>query len=478
MSRVRGLHARHWPRAGAGSLVLLALGALSAYAAGDASGTAAGSFLSVGAGASVLSMSGATLASGRDLAAASWNVASLAQVDALQFALSHAPLPGGATQDWLAAGGRFGTSRTRWAMTALFHQEGDIAGRDAANVPTSSLSVSDLAFGARVAQPFGNAFSAGLGAEWVHESLAGTSGSGLAFDAGVRAQAGPVGFALAARHLGGQMNYGGARYDLPGVIAAGVSWSDEARGLRFAADLESPSHYYRGVRLGGEWRWREWLALRAGYRQQFGEPAVAQVSGASFGFGTGVGSMWMDYGFTPEGSEGSGQHRIGLTFRPGFAAGGAHGHVGQPATERVPAEPRVVREPAVKREPSPPSERVPPPASVKVPESGPSSSATAPRTPTPEPTSVAAPAPPAVRTPEPSASAATSTPAASAPVPAPVVAPPVVRPEFVVVAQGESLAALARRWDTTVPALMMANNLVREQVAPGTRLKLPPARKR
>ena len=51
-----------------------ALSPATARAGGDAAGTAVGSFLSIGNGTSVLSMAGATLASGNDLAAASWNV--------------------------------------------------------------------------------------------------------------------------------------------------------------------------------------------------------------------------------------------------------------------------------------------------------------------------------------------------------------------------------------------------------------------
>src|SRR5439155_965210 len=124
-----------------------------ALAADDAAGTTAGSFLSVGAGASVLSMGGATLANGNDLTAAAWNPASLSGVDALQFSLSHVPLTGGSSQEWLAAGGRLGAGETRWALQGLFQKEGGIEGRDALNNPTGALSVSDLAVGARLAYP-------------------------------------------------------------------------------------------------------------------------------------------------------------------------------------------------------------------------------------------------------------------------------------------------------------------------------------
>jgi len=414
--------------------VLLALAVVSpARAAGEAAGTAAGSFLAMGAGTSVLSMAGATVASGHDLAAASWNVASLARVDALQFSFAHSPLPGGATQDWLAGGGRLGSGGTRWGMQALFQREGDIEGRDAANNPTGTVSASDLALGASLAQPLGKYVTAGVGAQWVHESLAGTGGSGVSFDAGLRANAGPVGVALAARGLGGVMRYPNARYDLPQVIAGGVSWTDAERGLRVNADFESPRDYYNSVRVGGEWMWRDRLAFRAGYRLALNAPSDATTSGPAFGMAAGLGSMWLDYAFLLDGGTTSGEHRIGLTFHPGMLQGMG----GSVRGERSAVEPSPRRDTA--------------PAAVG-----------------PKPV-MASPAP-------------LKTVARPAPGPPPAVSraplPPDARPIWIVVAPGETLASLAQRWDTTVATLMMTNNLVSDRVAPGKQLKLPPPPKR
>ena len=69
------------------------------------------------------------------------------------------------------------------------------------------------------------------------------------------------------------------------------------------------------MRAGGEWVWRQRVALRAGYRLALGAPPEEALSGATFGVGTGFGAAWLDYAFTPEGADGTGQHRIGLTFR-------------------------------------------------------------------------------------------------------------------------------------------------------------------
>ena len=65
-----------------------------------------------------------------------------------------------------------------------------------------------------------------------------------------------------------------------------------------------------------------------------------------------------------------------------------------------------------------------------------------------------------------------SDPVVFAPVPSPIASP---RPTHVVVAAGETLYAIGRRWGVSVPALMMENDLVSEKVPAGARLKLPAA---
>ena len=463
---------------------LLAGGAPLANAAGEGAGTAAGNFLSLGSGASSLAMAGATLASGHDLAAASWNVASLARLDALQFSLSHAPLPGGGAQDWLAAGGRLGAGGTRWGIESLLHREADLDGRDASDNPTGSFSVTDLAVGTRIAHDLWSFASGGVGVHWVHESLAGISGSGVSFDAGLRANAGPIGMAVAARHLGGTMRYPNATYDLPAVIATGLSWTDASRGIALNADYESPSHAYPSVRLGGEWLWRDRVAVRAGYRAALSAPSEARISGATFGLGTGVGAMWVDYSYMPEGDESAGEHRVGLTFRPGILAGerldaaretgASQGLSPRPRAEaaRPSRAEKAERQRAVAT--PPPATSVSPSPASSVPPAVPARSSS-PTTTAPKavsPPAVPAAPPTAAQAPA-SAPAAPSASPATQPPPAPM---PIVRPTVVVVVPGETLALIARRWNISVAALMMANDLVNEQVVPGQRLKLPPAR--
>lgn len=506
----------------------LLVGVLPVRAANSV-GTAPAAFLNVGAAASSAGMAGATLALGDGLAAAAWNPAALAAVDRTGFAIAHAPSPAGASHDWLATGGR-SAGAMRWGLQAVVQRESGIEGRDLVGNPTGDLSVSDLALALRVAHPIGRAIGVGVGAEWVTESLAGVNGSGLAFEAGLRARSGPFGVAVAARHIGGGIRYGGTRYDLPAVVAAGLAWDDAARGARVALDLESPSHGRRSVRAGGEWRWRDRLAVRAGWRQMLESSSEDALTGASFGLGVAAGPAWLDYAFTPDGDEAAGAHRIGLAFR----GSSREPRASESSPAREPAVAAVVRtespRPAVmtKRVPlptAPPVARTMPvptvptvpavvPAAVPVPIAAEdlvvlpeaatastggfqravsvaraplavSSRAVVPVVPRPVPLLVepepVIPVAPVVAEPKPVASAVAepaSRPVAVVVPPTVVVTSPEPRPTLVVVGDGETLAAIAARWSVSVAAIMMENDLVNAHVQKGQRLRLPPASRR
>jgi LysM repeat protein len=301
--------------------VALALLAGPASAGIDNAGTTAGNFLSVGTGASILSMGGATLGTGDDLHAAAWNPASLARVDVTQFALSHASLASQSSLDLVTAGGRLAAGETRWAASVLYQGENGFDGRDALGNPTGTFGVSSMAFGLQFAHPVGEHATAGLGARWLSDNLGDAHGSGMALDAGAQAAAGAFGFGVAARNIGGSMRYASGRYDLPSVVGVGTSWSDAAHGVRLALDANFPHAYYDDLRMGAEWRWQDRVALRAGYRLELGATPNEPLGGPSFGVGLGANGVWMDYAFLAGDADAQGQHRLGLTFRPGWLGG-------------------------------------------------------------------------------------------------------------------------------------------------------------
>ena len=299
----------------------------SAFAGIDNAGTTAGNFLSVGTGASILSMGGATLGAGDDLHAAAWNPAALSRLDFAQFALSHASLASQSSLDMLSAGGRVGHGNTRWASSVLYQGDGSFDGRDASGASTGSFNASSMAFGLQLAHPLGDLASAGIGARWLTDNLADARGTGVSFDAGMQARSGPFGIGAAVRNVGGSMRYASGSYELPAVYGVGASWSDARHGVRLALDANFPRAYYNDLRMGAEWRWQDRLALRTGYRLELNAAANEPLGGPSFGLGLGVNGVWMDYAFLSGNADAQGEHRLGLTFRPGMLNRG-HAPVG------------------------------------------------------------------------------------------------------------------------------------------------------
>jgi len=325
----------------AGTLLLMLAVPAPAQAGGEAAGTTAAGFLSVGTGAGVLGRGGATLGLGGDLAIVPWNAAALGWLSETQVALAHATLADQTQQEWAAVGGRAGHSALRWSLDGLYQSEGSFEGRDALNHPTEGFDVSSMALGLHLAHPLGPFATAGVGGKYVGEKLGIVSGTGYTLDAGLQVRAGILGAGVAVTNLGGSMSYEGARYDLPMNLGLGAALDLPGTGLRFALDANFPRSYYRDVRVGAEWRWRDLLALRAGYRRELDAPADLGEGGPSFGIGAGAHGMWLDYGYLVPGM-GEGQHRLSVTLQPGrfgWHAGDPFGQKSMPRSfdEKTPA---------------------------------------------------------------------------------------------------------------------------------------------
>jgi hypothetical protein len=301
---------------GACILALLLAGPVPALAGGDGAGTTAASFLSVGTGAGVLGRGGATQGLSGDLAIVPWNAAALGWLAETEVAIAHAGLEDQARQEWAAVAGRLGHSPLRWSLDGLYQSEGSFDGRDASGNPTGDFDVSSMAMAVHFASPLGPFVTAGVGGKYVGERLGTVSGAGFTADAGLQMRAGLVGAGISATNLGGSMSYAGSRYDLPANVGVGAALDLPFAGIRLAVDANFPRSYYQDVRVGAEWRWRDLVALRAGYRREVNAPADLAEAGPSFGVGAGARGMWFDYAYIVPGS-GDGQHRLSVTLRPG-----------------------------------------------------------------------------------------------------------------------------------------------------------------
>jgi hypothetical protein len=285
-------------------------------------GLSAAAFLATPPGAAAPGMAGTTLALEGDLAAGSFNPASLGRISRFELALSHSEMPDGSRLEWASLGGGLGPLSTRWALSGLFAGQGTFDGRDVLNQPTSDFTASSFAVGLAIAQPLSRFASLGIGVKSVNEILGTVRGTGLAFDAGLIARAGPVAFGASARNVGGKLNYGGVGYSFPVDYGVGASF-EHSSGLRLEVDAHFPLDYYNDVRGGVEYRWHERFALRAGYRHELGSDATTEpLNGPSFGLGAGLGGVWLDYAYLPS-DAGATEQRLGVVLR--FAAPGWRG---------------------------------------------------------------------------------------------------------------------------------------------------------
>jgi LysM repeat protein len=493
------------------SLVVLAFAPIEARASEDNAGTTAANFLSVGSGAGIQGRGGATLGLWGDLTMVGWNPGALGWLRETEIAFAHATLLEEHTQDYMALGGRFGRSSVRWSLSGLYENEGTFESRDEFNNPIGSFGVSRFAGGGHVAFPLGPSAALGVGGKWVNENLGDSQGAGVTFDLGLHFRSGAFGFGAAAQNAFGEMKFGEQSFDFPTNYGAGVAWSHRPTGLRVAVDANFPNAYYTDVRGGLEWRWRNMLALRGGYRSELGAPDGEALTGPTFGMGAGAYGMWLDYAY------------IGVSLRPGRMSGGAFAAVApsddiwsddspavdpavEPDAKLPPREPKV-EQPKAPKPAKVEKPRAPKPAKTKpveAPQAGealpptaaPSGVQEAPASPPP---AEAAPAPtpvkqpkaekPKVEKPKPAPKAAA--PKAEPPAPAEVApatpakqpkveapkpqapAAPAVRPATIKVKPGETLEMLAKQWGVSVPALMMENDLVSTTVKPGQTLKLP-----
>jgi hypothetical protein len=154
----------------------------------------------------------------------------------------------------------------------------------------------------------------------VVEDLAGVSGIGTTFDGGFQYQQGIVSIGAAFQNVGGHMSYSGTVYPFPTNYGIGFAIAHPATGLSLAVDANFPYAYANDVRAGAEWRWKNMLALRAGYRHEMTSAEDDPLSGPTFGIGAGTKAYWIDYGYLISGNQ-DGEHRIALTFFPGRWAG-------------------------------------------------------------------------------------------------------------------------------------------------------------
>lgn len=299
--------------------VALAAAALALLAAGEAAaqskaGTTIGQFLGIEPSARHAGMGNAGVGLYEGIESVYFNPGALGVIDRPAFSFTHAPWFADITYDYAAAAfpvGRWGT--LFGSVTSL--SSGDIDVRTVAQPlgTGEKYDVGDLAISLGFGRTVTSRFSTGMQVHWVRERIWHTSQDFVTFsvgtvyrltESGIRLGSGLSNMGTRARFTGGDLaiqydatadEYGDNsalpavqytdEFPVPLLFRVGLSIPHELgpqTRMTFAVDALHPNDNAESVNAGAEWRWRETLAMRAGWQTLFQPDSQL---GPTFGFG-------------------------------------------------------------------------------------------------------------------------------------------------------------------------------------------------
>jgi long-subunit fatty acid transport protein len=278
-------------------------------------GTTAANFLTIGVGARAVGMGSAFVAVADDITALYWNPAGVARLEKTQATFSYA--------NWIAditfnhAGFTIPVSNVGTiGVQASFMTMGEMERTTIANPEGTgeTFSAGSYAFALCYARSLTDRFSVGINAKYIHEQIYHSAAHGIAFDVGTLFETGLHGLniGMSITNYGTKMQMSGRdlllqadidplvhgnnenlnanlqtdAFDMPLMFRVGVAMDLLQGGgknnLLVAIDALHPNNDLEYVNVGGEYNFKKFIFLRAGYKTLF---ARNSEEGLSFGGG-------------------------------------------------------------------------------------------------------------------------------------------------------------------------------------------------
>lgn len=265
-----------------------------------------GAFLKIGQGARALSMGEAFAGLADDLSCLYWNPAGLTQIKRRKDILfSYNGLTNDIHQVFAGYGPHY-LWHGSLGFSLNYLTVGEIEERSGLSLePEGELSGSDVAIGLTYSRRLRPGLSLGMSTKYIRERLADESGNSLALDLGVLYKRKDLRFGGCIQNIGPKLEGG----DLPMNLKVGLGKTLKER-LNLALDLDI-THPAR-IHLGGEYRLRDILTLRAGYQINQGRKELNFPTGFSMGVGLITNNLQFDYAFLPYGDLGN-THRLSIS---------------------------------------------------------------------------------------------------------------------------------------------------------------------
>ncbi len=280
-------------------LVMLSVPALGVRAQSK-TGTTVGQFIMIEPGARVAAMGNAGVTMFEDVTSAYYNPGILGHLAETQVQFSHSAWLADIQYNYAAAAVKWGAANTLLlTITSLNSGEIDVRTVDQPLGTGERYTVNDLAFGVGFSRRITDRFSAGMQANYIQETIWNSSLSAVGFNFGVLYEL-PFRAYLGASisNFGSRGSYDGRDlrvrwdrdyrkygdnsslpaalttedYPLPVLFRVGLGFPVSLgtnNSLMIVANAIQPSDNTSAVSLGGEWKFMDVIALRAGYQNLF-----------------------------------------------------------------------------------------------------------------------------------------------------------------------------------------------------------------
>lgn len=280
----------------------------------ESDGSKGAAFLKLGQGAKAIGMGEAFVASADDVNALYWNPAGIAQIKERELTFMYADWLKEIKYNYLAyaqpvqmLGGVMGG-----AVTLL--DAGSMDGRSEGNIPEGTFEGKDMAFSVSYARGIREDLSLGTTLKYIRMKIDKKESSGFAADLGCLYKPGikNLSLGLAIQNLGPELSaFDKEKNELPLNFKLGGAYKLLADALTIAIDVNFPSDNDTNFNLGAEYRFKEMIAIRAGYKTLTKDELKS--SGLTYGAGfrlpkVGIG---IDYAFCDYDELGD-THRVSL----------------------------------------------------------------------------------------------------------------------------------------------------------------------
>lgn len=274
------------------------------------SGTSAAPFLKLGVGARPIAMGGTFVAEASDLSALYWNAAGLAHLRGSSVQLAYTDYLQDVQYSYAAFGTRLGNMGSL-ALSLIYLDSGDMAVRTVTEPEGTGeqFNVQNISLQVTYARALTDRFAIGGAAKFVQERIWHSTASSVAFDIGTLFTTPYERLRLGASfsNFGPKMQMGGrdivvgddpfpddegtvnivnrqeqtGRFSLPLLFRVGIAWDAVATAdhrIVLSTDAAHPNDNSEYVNLGGEYVFRDLIALRGGYRHLFEEDGIMQYT--------------------------------------------------------------------------------------------------------------------------------------------------------------------------------------------------------